>query len=215
MCSVNTYIVAHDLGYYGVLVNPPLKSNMICARTLQKYKMALQLFEKLKLPVVSFVSTSGADPRLEQLDKDIVSELNDVTIKIMNYPHPKIGIVNEKCYGGATVLTFPKIFGGDLSYVLRGSQLGVMHKTIIERLLENSPRLLSIFQKNTEEETEDYADLVDEDLIEEVISFSEIPNVLSKFLLRHKEVKKKITIDDLPNIPKLGVEAENHTELLQ
>lgn len=188
-CSVKVYIVRTVLGYYGLFLNPPGNVNMICARTLQKYKMGLDLFKKLGLPIISLVNTSGGDPRVDQLDKDIISELNDVTAAIIDYPFAKLGIVNEKCYGGATVLSFPAIFGGEPSLILEGANLGVMHKSILEKLLDNSPRLLKIMKANMDKETPGYSDLIEEGLIQKKIELHELSSHIQLFMLKRIPLK--------------------------
>src|SRR5581483_10434819 len=96
----------------GVLINPPGNTNnMISAETLQKYSDALDFFKALRVPAISMLDAPGIDPRIEQMDKGILKLAVDVSAKIIDYPHGLMGVVVGRCYGGSSVLAFPKYFG--------------------------------------------------------------------------------------------------------
>jgi acetyl-CoA carboxylase carboxyltransferase component len=193
---VRTYIAVHDRQLVGVWANPPGHiGNVINTRALQKCSAALDLFKAMKIPVVSFVDTAGADPRNLDRDKDLLTEFIAGARKIIQYPFAKMGFAVGRCFGGATVLSFPRIFGGYPSYAVEGSRIGVMHDDIITQLLSGSPRLLDQWEKTQATQTPDLNDLVEAGLIESKIAQEEIGDKLSRFLF---EVRTNELMDDFP-----------------
>lgn len=149
----------------GVLINPVNKGNMVDNKTINKYRDALALFRKLSLPLISFVDTPGADPRVVETENDIIKSITELTGEIIEYPHDKIGVTVGRCYGGASVLMIPTIYGGKPSLALKGSHMGIMGKQIIRQLLSGSQRFLEMWEAHASYETE-MRDLLDLGLFE-------------------------------------------------
>lgn len=180
---VRTYIGIHDGQFVGVFINPPGHAgNMINTRALEKYEAALQLFKVLRLPIVSFLDTSGAEPRASGKEVNLLGKFIQVAGLIINYPHPKMGFIVGRCFGGATILAFPKNLGGRHAFAVEGSRMGVMHDDIITKLLSGSARLLEKWQHMVATQSSDMADLKKKGAIDEVIKFEHISMKLSMFL---------------------------------
>lgn len=127
----------------GVFVNPPRRpDNLITVRTLEKYAAGLDLFRALGVPILSLLDSPGIDPRFEQGDANNLRKILWVGDKIIRYPHGAMGVVTGRCFGGASTLVFPRVFGSVRTVALRGCRMGTMHERIIARVLEKSPRLL-------------------------------------------------------------------------
>jgi propionyl-CoA carboxylase beta chain len=202
---VRTFIAVHDRQLIGVFINPPGHiGNVINTRALQKCSAALDLFKAMKIPVISFIDTAGADPRNSDRERDLLSEFISATRKIIQYPFPKMGFAIGRCFGGATVLTFPRIFGGFPSYAVEGSRIGVMHDDIITQLLNGSPRLLEQWQNTQETQTADLADLVAQGLIEAKITHSEIAAKISRFLF---DIRTHELMEDFPSLKQAALAA--------
>jgi len=180
--GVRIYLVDDRGLKFGLLVNPPGRPNLFRTETILKYSEALKLFRKLKLPVFSFVDTPGADPRVEENDKGMIREINELAMQIIDYPWFKMGIVHGRCYGGASIVCFPYFFGGQPVIALEGSNIGIMGNQIISKLLSSSKRLHSVWESNAEMEREDLGDYVDVGLIEKVMTVEEFQNVFEERL---------------------------------
>ena len=181
-CSVRSFIVETPSGPFGISINPPGRPNMIDTRTLKKYQYTLNLFKKLKLPIISIVDTPGGDPRVEQGDLNLVDELVKGTGDIIDYPYPKMGIVYGRCFGGASVLAIPKIYGGK-TVAVQGAQCGIMGEHIIRQLLSGSERLLAEWEENAAAEKEDLSDFVDNGVFDKIITKEEISKEISSFIV--------------------------------
>lgn len=180
---VRTFIGIHDGELIGVFINPPGHAgNMINTRSLEKYEAALQFFKVLKLPVVSFLDTSGAEPRTIGAESNLLGKFIQVAGLIINYPHAKMGFVVGRCFGGATILSFPKNFGGRFTFALEGSRMGIMHDDIITKLLNGSARLLEKWQEVVATQTADMSDLKANGSVDDLIKADLIGNKLSLFL---------------------------------
>lgn len=182
---VRTFIAKHHGQLLGVLVNPPGNpNNMLTAASLQRYQYALDLFESLKLPIISFLDTAGIDPRTQNYkDKDIISEFANTTQKIIDYPFSKMGFFCGRGYGGANVLGIPKIYGAAATYAIEGSKIGIMHPSLIESLLSGSPRLLEKWRQAHEKETDDLADLIAKGTIDAVVREADVSGIISNFMV--------------------------------
>jgi acetyl-CoA carboxylase carboxyltransferase component len=181
---VRTYIGIHDEKPVGVFINPPGHSgNMINSRALDKYMAALQFFKVLGLPIVSFLDTSGAEPRASGKEAHLLGKFIKVAGEIINYPHSKMGFITGRCFGGATILAFPKNLGGKYAYAIEGSRMGVMHDDIITKLLSGSARLLEKWQTIVATQTADMRDLKEKGSIDDVIKHEHIAMKISIFLV--------------------------------
>ena len=167
----------------GLFVNPLERSdNMIRVRTLEKYAAGLDLFRALRLPIVSVVDAPGIDPRFEQSDANNIRRILWLGEKIIRYPWGAMGVVAGRCFGGATTLLFPKVFGGWRAVALRGAQLGVMHERIVNQVLGGSPRLLAQWREVAAAQGLDCADLLAEGSLDALIDGPDLAGEIDRFL---------------------------------
>lgn len=181
---VRTYIATRDGRSFGVFINPPgYPNNLITALTLDKYMLALNLFRMLRLPVVSFIDTPGADPRDNQKDNnDVIAKMWMTVQEIINYPYGKMGIVMGRGYGGANVLSFPKVFGSWKLFALEGASIGIMDSRIVESLFYNSRNLMNAWRQINATQTADLADLIEDGAIDGILKPSSVVPTLDQFL---------------------------------
>ncbi len=180
--GVRVYLVNYRGLKYGLFINPPGRPNLFRTETIIKYSEALKLFKKMRLPVFSFVDTPGADPRVEENDKGMIRELNELAMQIMDYPYFKMGVVTGRCYGGASIVCFPYFFGGQPVVALEGSNIGIMGNQIISKLLSSSKRLHAVWEMNAAMERDDLGDFVEMGMIEKVMLVSEFKKVFRERL---------------------------------
>lgn len=167
----------------GVFVNPPERSNnMIAARTLEKYGAGLDVFRALGVPVISLLDAPGIDPRFEQTDANVLRKICAVAAKIIAYPHGTMGVVTGRCFGGATTLAFPKVFGGRRALALRGSRIGTMHESIVSRVLGGSARLLEQWRAIAATQSPECEDLVAEGTVDAMIEPADLRREVDRFL---------------------------------
>jgi acetyl-CoA carboxylase carboxyltransferase component len=181
---VRTYIgKMADGRRIGFFVNPPgHPNNMLTVSSIDKCIAALRIFKVLGLPVVSVLDCPGGDPRKKESDKDALVKMVQLSHDMIEYPFAKMGIINGRCFGGSGMFAFPKIFGGERNVAVRGTQMGVMHKSIIAELLSKSPGLLDSWKRISDTETTDLADLIRSGTIDAVIDNSEIRQEIQSFL---------------------------------
>lgn len=167
----------------GIFINPPERSNnMITVRTLDKYAAGLDLFGAMRLPIVSFLDSPGIDPRFDQSDANNLRRILRVGAKIIGYGHGSMGVVIGRCFGGATTLSFPKVFGSRRSVALRGSRIGAMHETIIGQVLSGSPRLLEQWRAVAATQGNGFEDLLEEGSLDAVIEVADLAGEMDRFL---------------------------------
>jgi acetyl-CoA carboxylase carboxyltransferase component len=167
----------------GVFVNPLERSdNLITVRTLDKYAAGLDLFRALRVPIISVLDSPGIDPRFEQGDANNIRRILEVGERIIRYPYGAMGIGAGRCFGGATTLGFPKVFGGRRAVVLRGAQVGVMDDRIVGELLSASPRLSAQWRATVAARGSAFEDLLQEGSLDDVIGLGELPAEVDRFL---------------------------------
>jgi acetyl-CoA carboxylase carboxyltransferase component len=167
----------------GVFVNPLERSNnMITVRTLEKYAAGLDLFRALRLPIVSILDSPGIDPRCDQSDANNIRRILWVGEKIIRYPHGAMSVVAGRCFGGATALAIPKVFGGTRTVALRGAQIGVMHERIVEQVLGGSPRLLAEWRDAAAAQDDGLGDLLAQGALDAVVDPDDLPGEIDRFL---------------------------------
>jgi acetyl-CoA carboxylase carboxyltransferase component len=178
--SVRVFIKETKNGKVGVFYNPFNNPNMISVIDVQKMRYGISLFEKLKLPILNFVDTAGGDPRISENNKNIARQLYDLASDIIDYPFYKRAIICGRCFGGASILSFPVFFGGEKTILIHGAKIGIMDNNIIKHLLTNAKPLLNIWEENKKEEFEDYSDYVDDGLTTPLMSISEAIATIEK-----------------------------------
>jgi propionyl-CoA carboxylase beta chain len=180
---VRTFLGRRGRQTVGVFINPPgHANNLITVGTLNRYDAGLSLFKSMGIPIVSFLDTPGIDPRFEQQDEDIVRVVVRVAKRIIEYPHGHMGVVLGRCFGGATTLGFPKNFRSQRCVAVKGCAIGVMGESILEQVLENSPRLLEIRREMRKAERDDLADLIANGVIDALVEPEEIGKEVEHFL---------------------------------
>lgn len=167
----------------GILLNNPgHPNNMLTVTSIDRCLAAMDLFKALKLPVISVLDCPGGDPRKKESDADAIMKMIQLAHVMIEYPFKKMGIIYGRCYGGSSMFAFPKIFGGEKNIAIKGSDLGVMHRSIILELLADSKRLLQNFLKRAEQETADLADLIACGTIDQVVDKEDVREEVLKFL---------------------------------
>jgi acetyl-CoA carboxylase carboxyltransferase component len=204
---VRTFLVRRGRRTVGVFVNPPgHPNNLVTVETLNRYDAGLALFKSMGIPIVSFLDTPGIDPRFEQQDDDIVRLIVRVAKRIIEYPHGHMGVVLGRAFGGATTLAFPKNFRSQRCVAVEGCQMGVMSESILEQVLENSPRLLETRREMRKTEREDFADLIANGVIDAFVKPEEIFAEVEYFLqLADVQAEQRATMrrlaDELSELP--------------
>jgi acetyl-CoA carboxylase carboxyltransferase component len=181
--SVRLFLGTRGGAPLGVFVNPPRRpNNLIGVRTLAKYAAGLDLFRALGVPIVSLLDSPGIDPRFDQSDANLMRKMLRVGEKIIRYPHGAMGVVTGRCFGGASTLGFPKVFGSVRAVALRGARMGTMHERIITRLLEGSPRLLAQWREVAGRQGPGLEDLLADGTLDAVVEPADLPAELDRFL---------------------------------
>jgi acetyl-CoA carboxylase carboxyltransferase component len=169
----------------GVFVNPPRRpDNLVTVRTLEKYAAGLDLFRALGVPIVSLLDSPGIDPRFEQGDANNMRKILWVGEKIIRYPHGAMGVVTGRCFGGASTLAFPRVFGSVRNVALRDCRIGTMHERIVTRVLEQSPRLLEQWRQVEAQQGPALEDLLADGTLDAVIDSWELGDEVDAFLER-------------------------------
>ena len=167
----------------GIFINPPRQSNnLITVRSLEKYAAGLDVFGAMGVPIVSFLDSPGVDPRFDQSDANNIRRMLWVGEKIIRYPHGSMGVVIGRCFGGASTLCFPKVFGARRVLALRGSSFGTMQNGIIDQVLRQSPRLREQWRQTAAGQGADLEDLLQSETLDAVIDPHELPGEIDRFL---------------------------------
>jgi len=132
--------------------------------------------------VISILDTPGMDPRVGEAERDLIGWITQTAGRAVAYPHPKMGVLWGRAFGGATSLGFPKIFGGTKVLAVRGCTLGIMHESIIEKLLSGSPRLLEQWKGSVQAEDPELRDLIDSGTIDFLIEPDQLAEHIDDFL---------------------------------
>ena len=189
---VRIYIGKVDDKIIGFITNPPgHPNNMLNVNAVDKSIAAIELFKALKIPIVSILDTPGGDPRKSESDQDAIMKMITLTHLMIDYPYRKMGIVNGRCYGGAAMFNFPKIFGGHKLYAIQGAKIGVMAKSIIDEILNKAARLKEMWNLVAPTETSDLMDLIECGTIDGVIKSDDIQSVVLKTLFDESFVNEK------------------------
>ncbi len=178
--SVRIFLKQTEQGKIGVFYNPFNNPNMMRVIDVQKMRFGLSFFQKLGIPILNFVDTAGGDPRISENNNNIARQLYDLASDIIDYPYYKRAIICGRCFGGASILSFPVFFGGDKTILIDGAKIGIMDNNIIKHLLSNAKPLLSIWEENKKEEFEDYSDYVKDGLTTSLMSIEEAFETLTK-----------------------------------
>ena len=167
----------------GVFVNPLERSdNLVTVRTLAKYSAGLDLMQALRLPIVSCLDSPGVDPRFEQSDANNIRTMLQVGGQVISYPHGMMGVVTRRCFGGASTLSFPKVFGGTRAVALRGATIGMMHDRIVGKLLAGSPRLLAQWQAVAARQGQELEDLLADGTLDAVVRADQLAGEVDRFI---------------------------------
>ncbi len=167
----------------GIFINPPRRTNnLITVRALEKYAAGLDLFRAMRLPIVSFLDSPGVDPRFEQSNANNIRKMLWVGEKLIQYPYRAMGVVNGRCFGGASSLTIPKVFGGWRALAMRGSEIGAMQSGIIDQLLRQSPRLHEQWLQSAATQNPELEDLLASGMLDAVIDPHELPAEIDRLL---------------------------------
>jgi acetyl-CoA carboxylase carboxyltransferase component len=172
--SIEVYFYPSNIKGVGVLCNPPGRPNLISVKDMELVIEALHFFKKLGLPIVSLVDAPGGDPRIEQNDLNLFPIMYQTCQSIIDYPYRKFGIVWGRCFGGASILTIPPFFGGDKGHLVEGAKMGIMDGKVLEKVFEGIPSFLNEWDVYKEKQSEDYADLIADGILEKLIAAKDI-----------------------------------------
>lgn len=180
----------------GYLMNPPgHPNNMLTVRSIDKCLAAMDLFKALKIPVITLLDCPGGDPRKAESDKDAIMKMIELAHVMIAYPFNKMGIIIGRCFGGSGMFGFPKIYGGKRVVAVKGAQVGVMHRNIIEELLSGTPRLKESWLKISATEVPTLEDLVEHGTIDAVIERRHIRTEIQRFVYVDALINKKETVN--------------------
>jgi acetyl-CoA carboxylase carboxyltransferase component len=181
--SVRVFLGTRRSRPLGIFINPPRQSNnLITVRTLEKYAAGLDVFGAMGVPIVSFLDSPGVDPRFDQSDANNIRRMLWVGEKIIRFPHGSMGVVAGRCFGGASTLGFPKVFGARRVLALRGSTFGTMQSGIIDQVLRQSPRLREQWRQTAAEQGPGLEDLLESGTLDAVIDPHQLPGEIDRFL---------------------------------
>lgn len=181
---LKAYVLDFEGQHLAVLINPPDQANnLFCYRSLELYEHAIKLFSTLKLPLLVLLDTPGVDPRFDGQNQGTIEKLITVTELILNYSMPSVGVINGRGYGGANSLAIPKCYGSVANYGIKGRmQIDVMHESIMRSLLSGSKELLESWEYMHEQQSDNCEDLIAQGLIDEAISFEQLPQKIRQDL---------------------------------
>lgn len=180
---VRLFLGTHRGTRLGVFANPLERSdNLVTVRTLAKYSAGLELLRALRLPVVSCLDSPGVDPRFEQSDANNIRVMLRVGEQVIAYPYGMMGIVARRCFGGASTLSFPKVFGGSRTVAVDGAAIGTMHERIVGQLLAGSPRLLARWRATAALQGQGLEDLLADGTLDAIVTTEQLSGEVSRFL---------------------------------
>jgi hypothetical protein len=137
-----TFLVRSGGRVFGLLTNPPRNpDNLIGVPEVMRALAAVRLFEALGLPLVSAIDSPGGDPRGAASDADLVLRSLELAEALAAYPHPKLGLLLARCYGGIGLFTLPTSHGSRGLYALEGARIGIMGDAIINGMVPPGSRL--------------------------------------------------------------------------
>jgi len=127
---------------YGLLVQPPRNpDNLIGVKEVRRALDGMRLFRALGVPLVSAIDSPGGDPRQSESDGDLVLASLELVEALSTYPHPKLGLLLARCYGGIGLFTLPRDHGSLGLFALEGARIGIMSDAIIDSLVPPGAKL--------------------------------------------------------------------------
>lgn len=188
---IRYFICKRNSNTFAILANDPENpNNMLNVSTLQKYTQALAIFRAMGLPLLTLADTPGCDPRDINACESLVEELIGASCEFYAYPFKTLGIVFQRCFGGASVLFLPTILGKDYALAIKGAEMGIMHKKILAEVLGKSPKMYKQWLINSEKETNDCQDLIAEGIINKVIDIKQMAFEVDTHLLNRNPLIK-------------------------
>ncbi|MFN8369398.1 MAG: hypothetical protein U0T83_02100 [Bacteriovoracaceae bacterium] len=179
--SIKTILAIKDNKLFGLFLNPPNRPNMLTVNSIKRFNKAIKIFKKPNYHYF-LVDTPGADPRIEENDKNIIGELLNMSMEIIDYPYPKKGLIVGRCFGGASIFSFPCAFGGEKTWLLPNANIGIMSNNIISQLLSKSPRLFDEWKTNIKNENSTFDDLQELSMVDSLVNIAQIPGLIKKYL---------------------------------
>jgi acetyl-CoA carboxylase carboxyltransferase component len=167
----------------GVILNPPLHpNNMLSVKAVEKSQAAMNLFERLRLPVLSMIDSPGGDPRPSESDEDAIMKMVKLVHTMIDYPYGKMGVVTHRCFGGACMFAFPKIFGADHNVVIKGAKIGIISESIIETLIQKTRRMREEWEETKLRQPDDLSDLIAEGSTDRIVELTELQAEVATFI---------------------------------
>ena len=182
--QLRIFILHLDGQFFGLVINPLHNvNNMFTYRAITLYSEAVKLFGLLQLPMLAMLDTPGIDPRMDGNNQFTIDKLLELTGQLIEYPYRTMGVITGRGYGGATTLGIPKVYGSQGNYILnQGTEVNVMHESIMRHLLSGSNQLLAQWEENNDKQCPEFSDLVESGTFDAVIDESEIKGLINHHL---------------------------------
>ncbi len=178
-----TYLMKKNHQLFGAILQP-LKNpeNVINRAMVRRYEMALQVFRTLGLPLVSGIDSPGGDPRQVESDRDILLASIDLVEKLVEYPHPKLGLLLKRSFGGSGMFALPPSHGSLGFLALEDSSLGIMSDSLLDRVVQSKPSLRADWEETKSKHLPRLQDLINFGTIDKTVSLSELAYLIDGFL---------------------------------
>jgi acetyl-CoA carboxylase carboxyltransferase component len=182
---VRCFVVEIGTRKFGAFLNPPGNpNNMLTVRAVDKCQAALEFFRAMRLPIVSFLDCPGGDPRQKESDRDAIRKMITFVNDAIDYAFPKMGVVLGRSYGGSGMFALPKIFGSERTIVVRGANVGVIHESIVQTLIESAPRMREEWAAVAPTQTADFQDMIASGDFDRMVELTDLGGEISDFLDR-------------------------------
>ena len=191
-----TYILKKKDRYYGALLQPMKNpDNMINRAMVRRYEMSVDLFQVLKIPLVSGIDSPGGDPRQKESDHDILLASVDLVEKLTQYPFPKMGLVLKRSFGGSGMFALPPSHGSVSFIALKESDIGIMSNGLLDKVVESRPSLKIDWEKTKQKHLPEMQDLIILGTVDAVVELPQLSHILDHFLEVHEEFQPKSMVD--------------------
>ena len=155
--------------------------NSISVKTVEHYLESLKIFRALKLNLISIIDSPGGDPRQSSSYQDIISKTLTLVSALIDYPYQKIGIIAGRCFGGSGVLSLPSVHGSAGLFAFHNAKLGIMSDELINSITAQNLKTNLEWKKTSATHSSNFSDLVDEGVIEKLLSLDELSQFIDDF----------------------------------
>jgi len=179
-----TYMCRLDGRLYGLLFQPfHNPDNMIGVAEVVRAREAVTLFRALGLPLVSAIDSPGGDPRQASSDADVVLRSLELAEALVSYPHPKLGLLLARCYGGVGLFALPRSHGSVGLLAVEGSRIGVMGDALIEGIIGPTSKLRAEWEETRRLHQPDMAEMLQTENLQGRVRRADLKAELRRWLL--------------------------------